>query len=131
STEASIAVAAEIARLIRERQSEKKMVVLGFATGSTPTRTYEELVRMHQEEGLSFINVIAFNLDEYYPMHPESLQSYVRFMHEYLFDHVDIVTENIHIPDGTIKKEELSFYCKKYEALIEEKGGIDIQLLGI
>ena len=73
---------------------------------------------MHKEEQLSFRNVVTFNLDEYYPMQPTARQSYVRFMHEYLFDHVDILAENIHIPDGTISMENVESYCQQYEKLI-------------
>src|SRR5690606_11534365 len=101
--------------------------VLGLATGSTPTRVYEELVRLHREEGLSFQNVVTFNLDEYYPMQPDSLQSYVRFMNEYLFDHVDIDRANVHIPDGLLARDKVYDYCQDYEKKIHEVGGIDIQ----
>lgn len=128
---ASEQVAQDIADLIRERAKQGKMTVLGLATGSTPTQVYNALVRMHIEEGLSFKNVITFNLDEYYPMQPDALQSYVRFMHEYLFDHVDIEAHNIHIPDGTISRDEIIDYCRRYEQEIRDVGGIDIQLLGI
>src|SRR5688572_19597552 len=81
--EVSRAVAAEIAKLIRERAAKGKTVVLGLATGSTPVSTYNELIRLHQQEGLSFKNVITFNLDEYFPMQPHELQSYRRFMNEH------------------------------------------------
>lgn len=128
---ASLYVAGEIRKLIEERQAEGKNAVLGLATGSTPTRVYSELVRMHKEEGLSFQNVITFNLDEYYPIEPDAVQSYVRYMHERLFDHVDIPEENVHIPDGTIPREEVRDYCRRYEEQIREAGGLDIQLLGI
>ncbi|HAC15315.1 MAG TPA: glucosamine-6-phosphate deaminase, partial [Bacteroidetes bacterium] len=128
---ASVAVAREIADLIKQRQSENKNVVLGLATGSTPTRVYDELVRLHKSEGLSFKNVITFNLDEYFPMQPDSLQSYVRFMGEQLFDHIDIPKENIHIPNGTLEREVVFEYCQDYERKIEEAGGLDIQILGI
>ncbi|OWP63181.1 glucosamine-6-phosphate deaminase [Hymenobacter amundsenii] len=128
---ASAQVARELADFIRERAAAGRMAVLGLATGSSPTRVYEELVRLHQQEGLSFQNVVSFNLDEYYPMAPDSLQSYVRFMHEYLFDHVDIRPENIHIPDGTVLPEQVADYCRDYEAQIVAAGGIDWQLLGI
>jgi glucosamine-6-phosphate deaminase len=131
AAKASIAVAGEIAELIRQRQSENKNVVLGLATGSTPTRVYDELIRLHREENLSFHNVITFNLDEYFPMQPDSLQSYVRFMNEQLFDHIDIKRENIHIPDGTLEREEVYDYCQDYDRKIDEAGGLDIQLLGI
>ncbi len=128
---ASISVAVEIADLIRDKQSKGQMAVLGLATGSTPTRVYDELSRMHREEDLSFQNVITFNLDEYFPMTPDSLQSYVRFMKEYLFNFVDIKPENIHIPDGTVNPDKANQFCMEYEAKIEAAGGIDIQLLGI
>ena len=131
SVEASRHVARSIALAIRQRQQDGELTVLGLATGSTPIKVYEELVRMHKEEGLSFHNVITFNLDEYYPMPKEAQQSYWRFMHEYLFDHVDILPENIHIPDGTVPMEKIAEYCERYEKQIELAGGIDIQLLGI
>ena len=125
------AIAKEIAGLIIERSKVGKNVVLGLATGSSPTDVYEELVRMHREEGLSFQNVITFNLDEYYPMKPDAVQSYVRFMNENLFDHIDIPKENIHIPDGTVAITEIQKYCQNYDKMIDDLGGIDIQLLGI
>lgn len=128
---ASKAVAEEIAALIRVKQSQKQPCVLGLATGSTPKGLYAELVRLHKEEGLSFKNVISFNLDEYYPMQPDSVHSYVRFMNELLFKHVDILPENVHIPDGTLTKAEISEYCNDYEAKIKALGGIDLQILGI
>ncbi|MEL7483184.1 MAG: 6-phosphogluconolactonase, partial [Planctomycetota bacterium] len=131
SSQASRAVAAEIADLIRDKAAKGENAVLGLATGSTPQAVYEELVRLHNDEGLSFANVVTFNLDEYYPMEPDSLQSYVRFMNEYLFDRVDIPHENINIPDGTIARDSVADYCREYEDKIEAAGGIDLQILGI
>src|SRR5437762_8565837 len=131
SAVASQAVAQEIADLIRSKASKKQSCVLGLATGSTPTAVYAELVRLHKDEGLSFKNVITFNLDEYYPMQPDELQSYQRFMRENLFDHVDIDKKNIHIPDGTIPREQVFAFCQNYEKQIREAGGIDLQILGI
>lgn len=128
---ASKSVANEIAGLIREKQTQNQLCVLGLATGSSPKSLYAELVRLHKEEGLSFKNVVSFNLDEYYPMEPDSINSYVRFMKELLFNHVDILPENIHIPDGTLSKEAIGDYCANYEAKIEALGGIDLQVLGI
>jgi glucosamine-6-phosphate deaminase len=129
--EASLSVAREIADLVRQRAAQGRTTVLGLATGSTPTGIYNELVRMHREEGLSFKNVVSFNLDEYYPIGRHELQSYYRFMHEYLFDHVDIPAENVHIPDGAIPIERVPEFCEAYEQAILAAGGIDIQLLGI
>jgi len=131
SIEASILVAQEIASLIKEKQQENKHCILGLATGSSPIRVYEELVRMHKEEGLSFENVITFNLDEYFPMDKNNIQSYFYFMHEHLFNHVNIIPENINIPDGTISIDNLYQYCIDYEMKIKALGGLDFQLLGI
>jgi glucosamine-6-phosphate deaminase len=129
--EASIAVAGRIAKLIRDKQAKGEKAVLGLATGVTPIRVYAELIRLHKEEGLSFKDVITFNLDEYYPMKPDAAQSYVTFMYENLFSHVDIDKANVHIPDGTLDKDEVAAFCLNYEKQIEELGGLDFQLLGI
>ena len=131
SREIASYIANEIANLIRTRADEQANCVLGLATGSTPVGVYDELVRMHREEGLSFENVITFNLDEYFPVQPNELQSYVRFMNEHIFDHIDIKPENVNIPDGTLAEEEVDQYCADYEQKIRDAGGIDIQLLGI
>ncbi len=131
SVEASVLVAKEIADLIKEKQKQGKSFVLGLATGSSPIGVYEELVRMHREEGLSFKNVITFNLDEYLGMDPHNIQSYNYFMHEHLFNHVDIPPENVNIPNGMIDVEELRNYCLDYEEKIKKAGGLDFQLLGI
>ena len=130
SEEGSQFVAREIANLIKEKQSKGERCVLGLATGSTPTSVYTHLVKLHQE-GLSFNNVVTFNLDEYYPIQPDSLQSYVRFMHEWLFNHIDIKKENINIPDGTLPIEKVAAFCREYEKKIDAYGGIDLQVLGI
>lgn len=129
--EGSLYVANSIAELIESRNKESKSTVLGLATGSTPTQVYDELVRKHKEEGLNFERVITFNLDEYFPMAPDAHQSYVHFMHEYLFNHINIKPENIHIPDGTLKKDGVAAFCEEYEAKIAQVGGLDVQILGI
>ena len=131
STSASKAIAQEIADLIRVKQAQKQTCVLGLATGSSPKGLYAELVRLHKEEGLSFSNVVSFNLDEYYPMEPDSVNSYVRFMKEQLFNHIDIIPENCFVPEGRLTKEEIRIYCEQYESKIEAFGGIDLQILGI
>lgn len=127
----SVFAAEQIARLIKEKQSKGEDCVLGLATGSTPISLYAELVRMHKEDGLSFKNVITFNLDEYYPLEKDAIQSYWTFMHRHLFNHIDIDPKNIHIPNGELAKEEIKKHCQKYEQLIDAVGGIDLQLLGI
>ncbi len=129
--EGSIHAAKEIAELIRSKQVSNENCVLGLATGSTPIFLYAELVRMHQEEGLSFKNVISFNLDEYYPIEKEAYQSYWSFMHRHLFNHVDIEPNNINLPSGTGSKEDVKKFCQEYENKIEAAGGIDLQILGI
>ncbi len=125
------AVAQRIANLIRERAAQGGRAVLGLATGATPIGVYRELIRMHRDEGLSFANVVTFNLDEYYPIAPDNLQSYHRFMWENLFEHVDIAPENVHIPSGDVPREEIARHAAAYERAIREAGGIDLQLLGI
>src|SRR5246500_743871 len=127
----AVAVAKRIADLIRNKNDRNEQTVLGLATGVTPIGVYAELVRLHKEEGLSFKNVITFNLDEYYPMRPKAAQSYGTFMNENLFDHIDINRANVHIPDGTLKQEDIAHFCLDYERQINALGGIDLQVLGI
>ena len=128
---ASVYVAHQIAELIRQHQKQGKPVVLGLATGNTPKTVYQELIRLHQNEGLSFQNVISFNLDEYYPIGPENNQSYTYFMREYLFSHIDIKSQNIHIPHTDCSPDRIQHYCIDYEEKIASFGGLDLQLLGI
>lgn len=129
--EGSIHIAQEIAKTIQGKQATNEKCVLSLATGSSPKLVYEELVRMHKEEGLSFKNVVSFNLDEYYPIDNDALQSYNRYMRAQLFNHVDIDPANIYIPNGEVEKENIKQYCIEFENKIEEAGGIDLQLLGI
>ncbi len=124
-------VAEQIATLIKEKQKKGEKCILGLATGSTPISLYEELVRMHKEDGLSFKNVISFNLDEYYPLEKEALQSYWSFMHRHLFNHIDIDPSNIHMPNGELPKDDIKKHCQEYDQLIDSVGGIDLQVLGI
>ncbi len=131
SRDASRAVAAEIAALIRARAAEGRPCVLGLATGSTPVSVYAELVRLHREEGLSFRHVTTFNLDEYHPLPPAHPQSYRRFMQHHLFDHIDIDPARTHVPSGTVPKAEIDAHCAAYEEAIRAAGGIDLQILGI
>ncbi|HVU16473.1 MAG TPA: glucosamine-6-phosphate deaminase [Candidatus Didemnitutus sp.] len=131
SAEASRRVAGEIAELIRSRQREGRMAVLGLATGSTPVAVYAELVRLHRAGELSFRNVISFNLDEYHPLGAEHPESYHQFMRTHLFAHVDIKPENVHIPDGEVPLAEVDASCRAYEEVIRAAGGIDYQILGI
>lgn len=128
---ASVYTAEQIAQLIRHHQMLGKPMVLGLATGNTPKRVYEELIRLHRSEGLSFKNVVSFNLDEYYPIAPEDKQSYTYFMREYLFSHIDINVDNIHIPHTNCSPEDTQQYCLDYEDKIASYGGLDLQLLGI
>ncbi len=127
----SLFAATEVAKLIRSKQAAGQTCVLGLATGATPKSLYAELVRMHREEDLSFENVITFNLDEYYPIEHDALQSYKNYMHRIFFDHINIDKENIHIPNGALQKEEIKIHCAAFESKIEAVGGIDLQILGI
>ncbi len=129
--EISSVIALRIAEIIRERAAEGKPAVLGLATGSSPVGIYNELIRFHREQGLSFVNVITFNLDEYFPMDPDSIHSYRRYMREHLLDHVNIPEANIHILRGDLPREKCAKHCAEFERAIAEVGGIDMQLLGI
>ncbi len=124
-------VARIVAGVIQERNALGQHAVLGLPTGSTPVGVYRELARMHREEGFDFSGVVTFNLDEYYGLHRDQLQSYHRWMHEHFFKHVNIPAENIHIPDGSVPLAEVEAHCREYEAAIERAGGIDVVLLGI
>ncbi|MBN8700022.1 MAG: glucosamine-6-phosphate deaminase [Chitinophagales bacterium] len=127
----SLFVAEQIASLIRQKEKEGKKAVIGLATGSSPKTLYAQLVRMHKEEGLSFKNVIAFNLDQYYPMDKDALQSYHYFMRKNLFEQTDIDPDNYHLPDGMVPKDKVKEHCLNYEKQIEDAGGLDLQILGI
>src|SRR4051794_14686055 len=124
-------VANRISTLINERNAAGERTVLGLATGSTPIGVYRELIRMHRDEGLSFANVVTFNLDEYYPMPKESIHSYHRFMWENLFSQVDIDPANVHLPPGDVSREAADDAADRYESEIRKAGGIDFQILGI
>jgi glucosamine-6-phosphate deaminase len=124
-------IATRIAQIIKERRAEGSHAVLGLATGSTPIGIYRELIKMHKEEGLDFSDVVTFNLDEYYPMNPDSIHSYHRYMWENLFNHINVKRENIHIPRGDAPRDDVDEECDAYEAAIKKAGGIDLQILGI
>ena len=117
------------ANIFTKQLKEKPVSILGLATGGSPVGMYEELVRRQQAEQVSFKDVITFNLDEYVGLDQNSPASYWTFMHDQLFNHVDIKQENIHLPNG--KAEDLAAECAAYDARIKEAGGIDLQLLGI
>ncbi len=123
--EGSCAAARVIAGLVRRKPN----AVIGLATGSTPLKLYNELIRLHKEEGIDFSEVTTFNLDEYIGLPAGHEQSYRRFMNENLFDHINIKTENTHVPDGMTA--DVSATCAAYEQAIVDAGGIDLQVLGI
>jgi glucosamine-6-phosphate deaminase len=124
-------VASRIAEIVNERRGAGSHAVLGLATGSTPISIYRELIRLHREEGLDFSDVVTFNLDEYYPMNPDSIHSYHRYMRENLFNQINVRPENVHIPRGDVPRDEVDVECELYEAAIRDAGGIDLQILGI
>lgn len=131
ASKACAELAREIVDLIQIRRREGKRTVLGLATGSTPVGLYRELIRLHREEQVSFRDVCTFNLDEYLGLPPAHSQSYSHFMQEQLFRHIDIPAEQIHIPDGTVSRQQVFQDCRHYEDKILALGGIDLQVLGI
>src|SRR5437588_7506046 len=118
SSQASRHVALMIESLIRQNNSANRPTVLGLATGSTPVGLYRELIRLHKEAGLDFARVVTFNLDEYLPMEPDDPHSYNRWMREIFFNHVNIQTQNIHIPDGTLPPQDAQDFRLPYEQLL-------------
>ncbi|CAN5672738.1 glucosamine-6-phosphate deaminase [soil metagenome] len=124
-------LAQRIAEIIQAKREAGGRAVLGLATGSTPIGIYRELIRMHREEGLDFADVVTFNLDEYYPMEPDSIHSYHRYMRENLFDHINIRPGNARIPPGNVARDQIEAATEAYEQAIREAGGIDFQILGI
>jgi glucosamine-6-phosphate isomerase len=128
--EASYKIALDMGELIRGKQLQGRYAILGLATGSSPKQVYKELVKLHKK-GLSFANVVVFNLDEYYGLAPTSPHSYSHFMYEHLFRHIDISPDNCHIPDGMVPPLLVNKHCLEYEEKIELAGGLDYQLLGI
>jgi glucosamine-6-phosphate deaminase len=123
-----LAVAKDIASQIRKKQEAGLSFVIALPGGRSPLTVYKELVRMHKKEGLSFKNVVAFVEYEFYP---KAIYGNVDKIKEELLDHIDILPENIHYPDGNTPKEELSRFCAEYDEKIEKAGGIDYMLLGI
>src|SRR5205085_7225722 len=117
-----------IAALIRDRRAAGRQAVIGLATGSTPIGIYRELIRLHREDGLDFSNVVTFNLDEYFPMAPDSVHSYHRFMRENLFDHVNVSPANIHLPRGDLSRTDVEAHARGYENAIAAAGGTDYQI---
>ena len=124
-------IAREIAQTIREKQKAGRFCVLALPGGDSPSHVYTELIRMHKEEGLSFRNVIVFNMYEYYPLSPDAINSNFNALKSMLLDHIDIDKQNIFTPDGSIAKDTIFEYCRLYEQRIESFGCIDIALLGI
>lgn len=130
SIEASLQIAKNIADRIREKQNQGADFVLGLPGGHSPQTIYQELIRLHKEDGLSFRNVVVFNIYEFYPLALQS-NSNLRLLKESFLDYVDIDPNNIYSPDGLAPKEEILNYCRDYEQKIQKLGGIDYLLLGL
>lgn len=131
SDEGSLQIAVEIAQIIKEKQRAGRFCVMALPGGNTPHNVYAHLVKMHREEGLSFSNVVIFNLYEYYPLEANAVNSNLNLIKELLLNQVDIDERNVFSPDATITKENIFEYCKLYEQRIEAMGGLDVALLGI
>ena len=128
---ASIEVANKVAAIIKIKQLKNENCLISFAAGSSTVAFYEELVRLHKKEGLSFNNVLTFNVDEYYPMSPDSIQSYAKFIQEHLLKHIDIQKSNIYMPDSSLPMEKVNDFCTAYEEKIESNGGLDVIIQGV
>ena len=125
------AVALAVVEEVKQQRRDGEYCVLGLGTGTSLTPVYEELVRLHKEEGVSFQNVVVFNAYEYFPLAKDAQQSAIRQLHERFLDHVDIDSKNVFSPDGTIEQDQVQQHCRLYEQRIKSFGGIDVMLLGI
>lgn len=123
------ALSEKAALIVTEEIKQHNMPVLGLATGSTPEGMYARLVEMFNNNLLDFSSVVTFNLDEYAGLSPDHPQSYHYFMHRHLFDHVNIMVENTHIPH--CGDQNISEFCREYDRAISAAGGIGLQILGI
>ena len=129
--EGAQAIVDAVEKLIKQKDSDGRMCVLGLGTGTSLTPIYEEMVRRYEAGQLSFHNVIVFNAYEYYPLKPDDKNSCIRQLHARLLDRVDIAPQNIFSPDSTINQNYVLNYCRQYEQRINSCGGIDVMLLGI
>ena len=119
----------KVAELIAKEIRENEKPVIGLATGSTPVGAYQKLIEWYNAGELDFSNVTTVNLDEYKGLPRDNDQSYWYFMHDNLFNHVNIKPENINLPDGT--NEDADAECARYDAVVAGTGGVHIQLLGM
>lgn len=124
------ALSREAARFLAAAVKSNPAITLGLATGSTMLGMYQELVRLHREQGLNFSRVTTFNLDEYLGLSADHPESFHRFMRDHFFAHVNATPERVHIPDGSVSGD-YDEYCAFYERSIRDAGGIDLQVLGI
>lgn len=130
SIEASKQIAQDIAQKIKAKQALMSTFVLGLPGGHSPLSIYQELIRLHKEAGLSFKNVIIFNIYEFYPLAPQSNSNF-KLLEDSLLNHIDIDPKNVYTLDGTVPKEDVINYCRVYEQTIRNVGGIDYLLLGL
>jgi glucosamine-6-phosphate deaminase len=128
---ASRAAAERVVGVIRESIAARGRAVLGLATGGSPIAVYHRLVELHRAGGLSFRDVVTYNLDEYYPIAPTDANSYRSYMQRHLFDHVDLPPNRAHVLDGTVPEAFVAAQAAAFDRWIAEDGGLDLQLLGI
>ena len=129
--EAARSIADTVEHEIKRKDANNQMCVLGLGTGTSLTPVYHELARRHREEGLSFRNVIVFNVYEYYPLKPNAQNCCIEQLRQRFLNHVDIKESNIHTFDFCISQERVNEHCRQYERLIAEAGGIDVMMLGL
>jgi glucosamine-6-phosphate deaminase len=131
SNEGALAIAQKVAALIREKEREGERCVLGLSGGFSPLGVYDELVRMHKEDGLSFADVVVFNVSEFFPVNPGERHSNTQLLRSYLLDKVDIKPKNFHTPDSNLNRSNVADFCCHYEELIEQNDGLDLVLVSV
>lgn len=131
ANEGTRAIAQNIATLIRTKNQQNKQCILGLSGGSSPLGVYEELVRMYQEENLSFANVVVFNVSEFFPVYTGEKHSNASLLRSYLLDKVDFNHVNFHTPDSTVNRANVYDFCRKYEEQIDKYEGLDLVLVSV
>jgi glucosamine-6-phosphate deaminase len=127
----SHAAAMRIQSTVQAAVAGRGKAVLGLSTGATPQKVYSHLVALHRQGGLSFRDIVSYNLDEFYPIGPHDPKSYRSYMHHHLFSHVDIAPHCAHLFDGTVPEAFVADHCAGFDRWIAADGGLDLQLLGI
>ena len=131
TNEGACSVAQKVATLIRDKENQGERCVLGLSGGFSPLGVYDELVRMHREEDLSFADVVVFNVSEFFLSNQDERHSNAKLLRTYLLDKVDFKPENFFTPDASVNRTNVYDFCRHYEELIDQYDGLDVVLVSV